>query len=34
MFQGSRTGVLTVGDIAVMQGLYAAENRKLEWSSE
>ena len=33
-FQGSRGLVLTIGDIAVMQGLYAAEHGKLEWSSE
>ena len=33
-FQGSRGVVLTGGDIVVMQALYAAENGKLEWSSE
>lgn len=34
VFPGSRGLVLTIGDIAVMQGLYAAEHGKLEWSWE
>lgn len=32
--KSGETIALTAGDIAVMQGLYAAENGKLEWSSE
>lgn len=34
VFPGSRGLVLTIGDMAVMQGLYAAENGGLGWSWE